>query len=82
MSTVDYAAQNGHPGVVELPLGQGDVSVDIRDDDGRTTLFWAAGNRHSTVAKLLLERNYVDADSMGKYDRQRLVTPYERSSSE
>ena len=62
-----WAAQNGHEGVVEILLGQGEVNPDKPDHDGRTPLSHAAGNGHEGVVKVLLGRGGVSPDKPDKW---------------
>ena len=55
-----WAARNGHEGVVEILLGQGEINPDKPDDAGRTPLWHAAGNGHEGVVKMLLGREEVN----------------------
>ena len=48
---------------MRLLLGLHDVNLDSKDDEGHTPLWLAAKNGHSSVVKLLLERNDVDPDT-------------------
>jgi ankyrin repeat domain-containing protein 50 len=48
------------------------VNMNAIDEDGRTSLSWAAGNGHETVVKLLLETGKVNVDSKNNYDRTSL----------
>jgi ankyrin repeat protein len=57
------AAQIGHEAVVKLLLSKDGVNPDFKDDNGRTSLSWAAGNGHEAVVKLLLSKDGVDPDS-------------------
>ena len=43
-------------------LDMGKVNVDVKDDDGRTPLLWAASNGHEAVVKILLDTGKVDVD--------------------
>jgi len=67
-TSLSFAAQNGHEGIVRLLLGREDVNPDAPDKwDGRTPLSWAAGNGHEGIVKLLLGRKEVNPDSSSKY---------------
>ena len=55
-----WAAENGHEGVVNLLLGQGNVNPNRPEMDGNEPLSCAAINGHDGVVKLLLERENVD----------------------
>ena len=57
-----WAARNGHEGVVEILLRQGEINPDKPDIDGRTPLSHAAENGHEGVVKMLLGREEVDPD--------------------
>ncbi|KAL8364524.1 hypothetical protein RB595_003687 [Gaeumannomyces hyphopodioides] len=52
--------------VVKLLLAIGKVDVDAKDNDGRTSLSWAAENGHEAVVKLLLATGKVDVDAKDK----------------
>ena len=62
-----WAAQNGHSGVVEILLGQGEINPDKPDNFGQTPLSHAAGNGHEGVVKVLLEREEVGPDKPDKF---------------
>ena len=51
-----YASEANAFDVVRVLLGERNLRVDARDDDGRTSLHLAARRRAEEVAKLLLER--------------------------
>ena len=57
-----WAARNGHEGVVEILLGQGEINPDKPDNRGRTPLLLAAVNGHEGVVKILLGREKVNPD--------------------
>ena len=57
-----WAARNGHSGVVEILLGQGEINPDKPDNNARTPLSYAAGNGHEGVVKALLRREEVEPD--------------------
>jgi len=44
-------------------------SADLKDEDGRTPLSWAAEEGHEGVVRLLLERDDVDVNSKDERDR-------------
>ena len=64
-----WAARNGHEGVVEILLGQGEVNPDRPDNDGQTPLSYAAGNGHERVVKILLGRGEANPDGPDNYGR-------------
>ncbi|MCJ1384352.1 hypothetical protein MMC17_007468 [Xylographa soralifera] len=45
------------------------ADVDIKDQDGRTLLFWAVENEHEAIVKALLEIGKVNADSKDQNGR-------------
>jgi ankyrin repeat protein len=49
-----------------------------KDDNGRTSLSWAAWNGHEAVVKLLLATDGVDPDFKGTYGRTPLSWAAER----
>ena len=53
----------GHNTVVRLLLEREDVQANLKDEDGRTPLSWAAGEGREAIVRLLLEREDVQADS-------------------
>jgi ankyrin repeat protein len=48
--------------VIKLLVKRDDVVVDLKDNDGRTPLSWAAERGHKAVIKLLVERDDVVVD--------------------
>ncbi|RDW73350.1 hypothetical protein BP6252_07257 [Coleophoma cylindrospora] len=52
--------------------GYTNVDIDLKDQDGRSPLSWAAENGHEAVIKLLLATGQVDVDSKDKYSRSPL----------
>ena len=59
---LSWAALNGHLGVVEILLGQGEINPDKLDNLSRTPLSYAAENGHSGVVEILLGREEVNPD--------------------
>jgi len=57
-----WAALNGHERVVEILLGQGDISPDKPGEDGQTPLCLAAWGGNEGVVKILLRRDEVNPD--------------------
>jgi len=55
-----WAARNGHEGVMEILLRQGEINPDKPDNFGQTPLSYAARNGHEGVVKVLLGREEVD----------------------
>jgi len=66
-----WAASNGHKGVVEILLRQGDINPDKPDRTGQTPLLCAARGGHKGVVKILLERDNVP-DKPNKYGQTAL----------
>ena len=64
-----WAARNGHSGVVEILLGQGEIYSDKPDNEGRTPLSHAAGSGDEGVVKILLGREEVDPDKPDNFGR-------------
>ena len=61
---------------VNLLLASDKVDRDIKENDGWTSLSWAAENGHEVVVKLLVEQDDVEADPTGRYSR----TPLSRAT--
>ena len=61
---LSWAAENGHEGIVKLPLERGDVKPDTRNSYySETPLSLAAGNGHEGIVRLLLGRKDVSPNS-------------------
>jgi ankyrin repeat protein len=58
---LSYAAYNGHEAVVRLLL-EHKADVNVKADDGGTSLYRAAGNGHEAVVRLLVEHK-ADVDA-------------------
>ena len=58
-----WGAQNGHTGVVNILLGQGDINPNKQGQFGQTPLSCAACNGHKGVVKMLLRRDDIDPDT-------------------
>ena len=63
---LQWAAKNGHDGVVKLLLGLEDVDPDRPDNRDSTPLSWAAYKGYKRVVRLLLGRKDVDPDRPNK----------------
>ncbi|KAL3248789.1 hypothetical protein ABHI18_011888 [Aspergillus niger] len=64
MSSLSWAADNGHEAVVKLLLETKKVDLNSKDSiSGKTPLSWAAQNGHEAVVKLLLETKKVDINT-------------------
>lgn len=61
-TVLSYLAELGDEVLFALALEIGKFIPDLKDEDGRTPLYYAAANGHSAVVKLLLERGQVDAN--------------------
>ena len=72
---LNWAARNGHEGVVKILLGRGDVNPDKSDNKSRTPLWWAASNGHEGVVKILLERDDVNPNKLDNYGQSPLLFP-------
>jgi len=59
---LNWAAHNGHEGVVKILLGRDDVNPGKPDIYGETPLWRAAHNGHEGVVKILLGRDDVNPD--------------------
>jgi len=59
--------------VVTLLLIRGDVNPAEPDNDGRTSLWWAALGGHKRVVELLLTRENVNPDKLDKFGHRPLV---------
>ena len=46
-------AERGHEAVVRLLVERNDVEAESKDEDGRTSLFWAAKKGHHAIVMLL-----------------------------
>ena len=69
ITSLAWAAKNGHERVVKMLLEQKNVDPNCQDRHGRTPLGWAAFEGHEEVVKLLLEREDVDLNHRDKYGR-------------
>lgn len=57
------ACKGGHLEVVKRLLTTGKVDIDIKDNNSRTPLSWAAKQGHEAIVKLLLATGKVDVDA-------------------
>ena len=64
-----WAAENGHEGVVKVLLGRDDIDPDKSDEDDRTPLLLAACGGQDGVVKILLGRDDVDLNKVDVHDR-------------
>jgi ankyrin repeat protein len=51
--TVSWAAHGGHEAVVRLLIERDDVDADLKNNSGRTPLWWAAIGKYEAVVKPL-----------------------------
>uniref|UniRef100_A0A8H7K262 Ankyrin n=1 Tax=Bionectria ochroleuca TaxID=29856 RepID=A0A8H7K262_BIOOC len=56
-------------GAVNQLLDKDGIDPESRDNSGRTTLSWVAGNGDSILAKKLIEMHGVDVNSKDRLDR-------------
>lgn len=56
------ASAKGHISIVELLLETGDISVNCRDQRGRTPLSYAVSGGHESVVELLMRSTCIDVD--------------------
>jgi hypothetical protein len=54
---LSYAAEGGHEAIAKLFLAQGNIDVNVKDKNGRTSLSHAAEGGHEAVVKLLLAQS-------------------------
>ena len=62
-----FAASTGYDEVVTLLLSKDDVDLNLKDWNGRTSLWLSTVNGHEAIVKLLLETGKVDVDSKDEY---------------
>ncbi|KAK1579135.1 LOW QUALITY PROTEIN: uncharacterized protein LY79DRAFT_593036 [Colletotrichum navitas] len=79
-SALQAASYAGHIEVVQLLLRQ--VDVDSRDNDGRSTLSWAAEKGSKEMVQMLLNTGQVDVDSRDNDGRSTLSWAAEMGSKE
>ncbi|KAJ9302154.1 hypothetical protein DTO271G3_1020 [Paecilomyces variotii] len=66
-SSLLWAAERGHEGVVRLLLETGKADLNLKDPEfGKTPIAYAAENGHKAIAELLLGTGQVDPDSVSK----------------
>jgi ankyrin repeat protein len=58
--------------VVKQLLDTGKVDPDAMDNDGWTSMSWAAGNGNTNVLRSLLSTGRANADARGPYQRTSL----------
>jgi len=63
MTILHVIAMHGFSNVLLRFLDSRDVTVDSKDNGGRTPLSWAAGQGHEQIVRLLVDRDDVEADS-------------------
>jgi len=61
------AAKNGHKEIIKILVGK--ISTEVKDEEGKTPLYFAFKNEHKDVIKILLEQG-ADVKTLYKYDEQ------------
>ena len=62
-SAILKGARRGNKVMDEQLMQQANAETDLKDNDGRIPLSWAAGQGHEAVVRLLVERDDVKVDS-------------------
>lgn len=67
--------------MVSFLLAEDGIKPDIKDNSGRTPLWWATEKGYGSVVKLLLATNGVDPEAEDNYDQTPLLRAIERGHS-
>ena len=78
-----WAVSFKHNSIVKLLLDQPAVDVNVKDDNGRTALHWAAWNNNAEGARmLLLHKDFNSANVTDNGDRTALMVAVYNSNEE
>ncbi|KAH7237429.1 hypothetical protein B0J15DRAFT_538684 [Fusarium solani] len=62
LTLLAIATMKGHENIIKLLLSMGEVDVNLRDNSGKTPLYWAATLGHQGIVDLLLATGQADVN--------------------